>query len=155
MNPFARRARRPSHSRTPRLTIHQSNEPVSEGLQSAPRLRVGLPLRGTSVPLVNPFARRFKAYASGWDNAICRSPYRRSAKLRDTNHSTCFRYDLLTLLPRNSRTFRRQQRYHNDCSEAQRDGYKSRLTQRYERIFDIHAVHVLKHVWGHNDPKQR
>ena len=31
---------------------------VSEGLQSAPRLRVGLPSRGTSVPLVTPWARR-------------------------------------------------------------------------------------------------
>ncbi len=31
---------------------------VSEGLQAKPRLRVGLPSRGTSVPLVNPWARR-------------------------------------------------------------------------------------------------
>ena len=31
---------------------------VSEELQSAPRLRVGLPSRGTSVSLVNRWARR-------------------------------------------------------------------------------------------------
>ncbi len=35
---------------------------LREGLHSAPRLRAGLPSRGTSIPLVNPRARRKKFF---------------------------------------------------------------------------------------------